>query len=312
MATQSIENTLFLGNGFSRTVFKNIPSWSELFEGTDSAIKNYTILYEAFRLDEERCGQEEADIKKELVKKIDMEFSSEQVREDIQHLEHFGRRLSEHHINNIITTNYDNGIEFILCEKCGYCEQKQKGVHPESIYSIRTCKAFAQDETGHRVKLWKIHGDLSRIPSIMLGFDQYCGSLSKMTDYVKANKRSGDGGNKVYCKKPMDEKCRTQEFDHISWIELFFRTNVYIVGFGMDFSELDIWWLLNKRARYMLKVPELKNVITYLHNVRYENEEKKPDIFAALRTFQVVCTPIECGPNYIEHIFEHIGQGCSK
>lgn len=143
-------------------------------------------------------------------------------------------------------------------------------MHPESIYSIRTCKAFVHDKTGHRVKLWKIHGDLSRIPSIMLGFD------------------------------------------HISWIELFFRTNVYIVGFGMDFSFLDIWWLLNKRARYMLSVPELKNVITYLYNVRYENEEEKPDIFAALHTFQVVCTPIECGPNYIEHIFEHIGQGCSK
>lgn len=285
MATQSIENTLFLGNGFSRTVFQTIPSWSELFGGTDSAIKNYTILYEAFRLGEERCGQKEEDIKKELVEKIDMEFSSEQVREDIQNLEHFGRRLSEHHINHIITTNYDNGIEFILREKCGYCEQKQAGAFPERVYSIRTYKTFVHDKTGHSVKLWKIHGDLSRLPSIMLGFDQYCGSLSKITDYVKGRYKSTQDGSKVQCKKAMKEKCKTQEFDHISWIELFFRTNVYIVGFGMDFSELDIWWLLNKRARYMLKVPELKNVITYLHNVRYENEEKKPDIFAALRTF---------------------------
>lgn len=28
-------------------------------------------------------------------------------------------------------------------------------------------------------------------------------------------------------------------------------TDVHIIGFGMDFSEIDIWWLLSKRARLM-------------------------------------------------------------
>lgn len=45
------ENTLFLGNGFSRNVFKGIPSWEELFEGQTGEINNYTILYEVLTVE---------------------------------------------------------------------------------------------------------------------------------------------------------------------------------------------------------------------------------------------------------------------
>lgn len=34
-----------------------------------------------------------------------------------------------------------------------------------------------------------------------------------------------------------------------SWLDSFILGDVYILGFGMDFSELDIWWLLNRKKR---------------------------------------------------------------
>ena len=104
----------------------------------------------------------------------------------------------------------------------------------------------------------------------------------------------------------MKEKCSRNDFDNLSWVELFFRTNLYIIGFGMDFSEIDIWWLLNKRARFMLEIPEINNRITYLFNHDYENEEEKPALFAALKAFEVSWLPIESNADYISNIFSHI------
>ncbi len=74
----------------------------------------------------------------------------------------------------------------------------------------------------------------------------------------------------------------------------------------MDFSEIDIWWLLNKRARLLLEVPEIKNSITYLYDDKYESEKKKTAIFAVLRAFQVSYGPIQSGENYINNIFDNM------
>ena len=313
MDQKLIENTLLIGNGFSRSVFRNMPSWGDLFEGVSSSIQNYTILYEAFLLEKKRRGLTEDEVKKGLIEKIRAEFSGKSVKDDICDLEEFGHYMIQSHVNNILTTNYDNGIEFILCEFCGYRKQTPKNMVPEKIYSIRTYKLFVNDDTGHEVRLWKIHGDLERIRSITLGFDQYCGSLSKLSEYVKGTYKSSKKDAKVECAGPMDKKCKEQKFDQLSWAELFFRTNIYIVGFGLNSSEIDIWWLLNKRARLTIDIPQIKNTVTYLYNEAFEtpspistnkNVEEKKAMFAALDAFQVTYRPIKSGSGYISNIFE--------
>lgn len=296
------ENTLFLGNGFSRALFRNMPSWGDLFDGVDSSIRNYTILYEAFRLNTENKILKEEDVKNAVIRKIKDSFSKENIRDDIRELKNFGLLLEQHHVNNIITTNYDNGIELILCHYCGYKKKRPEGMMPEQVYSIRTYNIFCNEKTGHTIKIWKIHGDMDRIKSITLGFDQYCGSLSKLTDYIKGSYKSSKNCENLECKMHMKQKCSEQKFDHLSWAELFFRTNLYFVGFGMDFSEIDIWWLLNKRARFQLEIPTINNSITYLYIEQYKKPEDTA-IFAALDAFHVSCKCIEAGPNYITSIF---------
>lgn len=313
MDQKTTENTLFIGNGFSRSVFRDMPSWDDLFEDVSIAIQDYTILYEAFLLEKKRQGLTEDDVKKGLVEKIRAEFTGKSVKDDICDLEQFGHYMVQHHVNNILTTNYDNGIEFILCEFCGYREQTPKNMMPETIYSVRTYKLFVNDDTGHEVILWKVHGDLKRVRSITLGFDQYCGSLSKLSEYVKGTYKSSKKDAKVECAGPMDIKCKEQRFDQLSWAELFFRTNIYIVGFGLNSSEIDIWWLLNKRARLMIDIPQIKNTITYLYDEEFEtpsqasknkNAEEKKAMFAALDAFQVTYSPIISNSSYISNIFE--------
>ena len=41
---------------------------------------------------------------------------------------------------------------------------------------------------------------------------------------------------------------------------LFFNSDIHIVGFGFDYSEIDLWWILNKRARMMLANNSAKQI----------------------------------------------------
>ena len=49
--------------------------------------------------------------------------------------------------------------------------------------------------------------------------------------------------------KKIKNKVKENTYDGISWIELFFNSDVHIVGFGFDFYEIDLWNILTKRAR---------------------------------------------------------------
>lgn len=294
-----ISNTLVLGNGFLRALFKGVPSWKELFEHVESDIRNYTILYEVNLLKSKKTDNE---IKPELIHKITKTYSVENFKENISlDLNKFGEYLSSYNVQNIITTNYDEGIEFILCQKCGYKNIKTEGLAEEGIYSIRRYKKFINEKNSHCIKLWKIHGDINKIESIILGFDQYCGSLSKLSEYIKGKYKSDDVDGPE-CDIPMIEKCKNQKFDNLSWAELFFNTNVYIVGLGMDFSEIDIWWLLNNRVRIQNKVSQVQNKIIYLYDDKYDN--KKTDIFEALDAFKVERYSICSDKDYINKIFK--------
>lgn len=311
------ENTLFLGNGFSKTIFSDVPSWGNLYKNVKSALdNNYAMLYEKYLLEARSKGQSEEAVKEKLVDTIRKGFSGNNVKKEIDDLNKFGECLNNCRINNIITTNYDYGIETILEKWCGYKRQEVEDLEEEKIYSIRTYKLFEHKGNQHQVRLWKIHGDLDRIKSITLGYDQYCGSLGKLTSYVKGTYTSSNPNAVSKPIKSMEEKCTSQKFDEISWIELFFRTNVYIVGFGLDFSEIDIWWLLNKRARLMCDISNCENKVTYLYNKDYETPLKnkgdsettieKKALFEALKAFQVDCLPLDCSLSYVSSIFKAI------
>lgn len=267
-----------------------------------SPVENYTILYEICWLNS--VGVSEADKKKELAKSIKESVSAEKINWELKALREFGEKLKKKHINNIITTNYDNGIDILLCDICGYKATKKTRTD-EKVYSIRTYTEYENPKLEHKVKIWKIHGEFDRIASIMFGYDQYCGALSKLSQYIKGSYKSSSKNGPV-CKTNIIDKCRYNEFDGLSWAELFFNSNVYIAGFGMAFSEIDLWWLLNKRARIKKELSKVSNKICYLYNKKYDNPEKKSDIFEALKAFDVDTFEIAWDEEFINNIFDKI------
>lgn len=90
--------------------------------------------------------------------------------------------------------------------------------------------------------------------SICLGFEQYSSSLAKIrTDLVHSTRNINDAKDPhtFHLKDVMLglKKANGEDEDDGTWYLKFFKEDVYILGFGLDLSEQDIWWLLDYRIR---------------------------------------------------------------
>ena len=162
--------------------------------------------------------------------------------------------------DDFLTTNYDYTFINSLKEEIPL-EINDKST--EGIYSIRRKKTIVTNN--NKFDVWHIHGEIDTIPSIMLGLDHYCGSVGKIDGYVKGNYEFQLNNENVRIES-ISDKLKSGRFDGTSWIELFFNSDIHIVGFGFDYSEIDLWWVLNKRARLMLannSTKKIRNTIFY-------------------------------------------------
>ncbi|CRN06142.1 hypothetical protein PYEL_19340 [Pseudomonas sp. URMO17WK12:I11] len=139
----------------------------------------------------------------------------------------------------ILTTNYDFTIEEALAGPL----YNPAFLYPESRYSL-----FRRYQAGSK-DIWHIHGDSARPSSMVLGYDQYAGSLQKIRNYV--NEGVKIKAHDYRLSSPV--KNGVIEFESnrsiYSWVDHFLRDHLHIVGLGMDFTEIDLWWLLlHKRS----------------------------------------------------------------
>lgn len=320
-----IKNTLLIGNGFNRAVYPGAPDWGSLYgnEQERLSLSNYTFLYEAGLLNTDKSDNQ---YKRRIADELRLATQVSKINYNINGIEIFGNLLEKHNISELITTNVDKGIENVLTGINGFAEEWPESIEQslgEKIYSIRRNVNYKCGD--FKLRIWKIHGDIDNIASISLGFDQYCGSLAKMKGYMNGEY---DLEEDYACKisilekfnKPAEEASnRVDQLDDISWIELFFKTNVYIACFGMDFSEIDIWWLLNKRCRLIKLGVPINNKIVFLYN-EYDtgdpvsekevvNEQKKKvfqEKLTLLKIFGVECRKIDAGMRCLTSLFEQI------
>ena len=267
-----MKNSLLFGNGINRLT-ENSVSWNTLLEQLkgnkkfDNGELPYTMIYERVLLENDKnkslkIDEVEYDIKREISKQL---FEQKTNR--------FYSKLIDLEFDNYLTTNYENTFENTINNNYFFQNEKKGGFieynRTEKIYSIRRYSKFIWNK--RKAKLWKIHGEIANPKSIMIGLDHYGGYVSKINDYVKGNYRITKGKKKIRLKSIRD-KVKSGEFDGISWIELFFNSNLHILGFGMDYSEIDLWWILNKRARLMNEIP-INNTIT-LYSDKMNSEKK--------------------------------------
>ncbi len=234
-----MESTLFFGNGIN-LLTEEKAKWDELLVSLSEIAgtkvvgletKPYTMIYEEL-LSKSSIG--EMAFKEHVINKV-ADFKENDFYDQISSLK----------FKNYITTNYDLTLEKSFEKSLFQIENDQ----PEAIYSIRS-KLNVLDNQGNCVsKIWHIHGDVNRVKSISLGLDHYCGSIGKIDSYIKGTYSFIRNKDKVHSKS-IDSKINQKESrDEYSWIELFYYSNIHFLGFGLDYSETDIWWILNRRAR---------------------------------------------------------------
>lgn len=253
----NIEQTIFFGNGINQ-ISNNDISWSAILSsiGHTCTLKDvpYTLQYEDSFVN--FSGTPKPKYSKEyLLKEQYLKPLRKLVSNAIYKLK------ANHHVKNFITTNYDDTLDKELIS-LGYKRDNTVNTS-ESVYSIR--RLHRLEKSGNDVKdVWYAHGEIKYPKSIMLGYDQYCGTIGLLNDYLKGNYTLPDG-TKV---PSMVQRIKLSDTSRYSWIDLFFMTDVHIIGFGLGYDETDIWWILNRRKRMLLegKITTLPNNIYFYMN----------------------------------------------
>ena len=280
-----MKQSILFGNGVNRFT-DGMPSWKELLddisnieihEDVPNPLKYEAILLKQYKnsnwesdnastifikdandSNNNTKKKKETDLKNSISEKI-QSFKSN----DIIH------RITLLPVDHYLTTNYDKSL---------FNEYDKDSCTPhdvtEKLYSVRR-RYLLKNDNGERF-YWPIHGSCDKPASIMLGYDQYCGSLAKIVSYVK--------GNYDYrlAKIPSINQRLTDGFDYVySWVDLFFLTDIHILGLGLGYEETDLWWLLNRRKRIMNDIG-FYNKIYY-----YETSRIEPDKELIFNTFDV-------------------------
>ena len=151
----------------------------------------------------------------------------------------FYNKLAELEADNYITTNYESFIKVVLAEK-GYKVQEPVN------HCIKERPHFIMSNGSHNIRLWNIHGSIEYHESMMLGLYEYC-------DYVK-------GFNKLFK-------------EDYSWLNVMLTSDVFVLGFGLGYEEIDLWYFLVSRKRLYHDRKEAANRIVF-----YAIEDKSYDI----------------------------------
>lgn len=238
-----MRNTFFYGNGLNY-LSDNPVGWEDLLdtvmgdEKFDTNSLPYLMTYERIRLNWNKTKRNNENGISHLKVEIANLLKS-------QSPNLYYEKLLKLPIDNYLTTNYDYAINKAFHKLS--VKNLSKNNSTEELYSIRRNTSLI-NESGTSGTIWNIHGELDSPKSIMLGINHYCGSVGKIDGYLKGTYNFTLKGEKTKV-LPIEQKLKKQKFDGYSWLELFFNSNVHIAGFGLDFSEIDLWWILNKRAR---------------------------------------------------------------
>lgn len=271
----TMKNAILFGNGLN--LLNGGISWNDLLEKISSEpliekIPN-TLQYETIVLASEKYYNESFifNAGSLLLSNGSPLYTKKPIEEDIKNkikdeLKNFTsnfayQRLSELNVEQYITTNYDQTLYNLLCKK-GY--KNGESNNTESIYSIRRRFGLI-NKSGTCKYIWPIHGTIQHPKSIMLGLDHYCGSIGKINDYLKGDYNYTKNG-KTFTLDKITSRLKEQKCEiPFSWIDLFFTHNIHIIGLGLQYDEIDLWWILNRRQRYIKQFGKENTISNKIH-----------------------------------------------
>jgi len=240
--------SLLIGNGIN--LLSGNDSWLEVLKHLSGPSKKdeidkysdqkpFTLIFEEVAL---RSGsledESEYDLKVKVVDRLgDIEPNN------------YHEKIMKCGVENILTTNYDYTIEK------SYGRYGRSSVMPESKYSI------FRRTVNEKCSVWHIHGELEAPNTIMLGHEHYLGCVQKMRNYLSSGVESELVDGKI--KSPVKGDNPEFNFDNkpasrkniYSWVDIFLRDEIHILGFRIDYTENHLWSLLTQKEKMRRKYP---------------------------------------------------------
>ncbi len=182
-----------------------------------------------------------------------------------------------------MTTNYDTVFEHLAN---GHIRLRSAAVVREQRYSL-----FRHFPIDGRY-FWHLHGDVTAPRAIMLGYDHYAGALQKIGEYTTSRP-----AYRGFRPPPLIGRL-SPDMPLYSWVDLFFTTDVHILGLALDTVEMHLWWILSYRARMLADGRDITGTIRYYHprqtGIReHRAEERKLEMLEAfgVRMVRVAINP---------------------
>lgn len=167
----------------------------------------------------------------------------------------------------VLTTNYTYEAEGVLLGKDRFGKEDRRralacmdgSVHRRD--NLHFCY-IVQRKGQPPLPVWHIHGDLGRPDSMILSYYSYAKAISRLQKYNRQLKNAFQDA--VEARRLVTPR---------SWSDWFILGDVYTVGFGYDFSEFDLWWAAERKARENARVGRL---------IAWQDRQKKSDPVCAL------------------------------
>lgn len=230
-----MKNVLLLGNGIDRSFNSDPVSWGELLDKmtTNPAVPAHAPL--PFPLEVVlRTNDHVDEALKEHSRELAGSVKDARLREVLTRLLTMG-------FDDILTTNYDYTLEatafypdeltFARVSKA--MEHTPEVKRAEGRYMLHTYNTADLDGVTNRI--WHIHGEARKPSGMVIGHYLYVNLVSKWKEKLGERDKS--------------YKTFDQTKPSGCWLDSFIMGNVYVLGFGFDFSELDLWWLVNRKKR---------------------------------------------------------------
>ena len=158
-------------------------------------------------------------------------------------------QLPELHMDHVFTTNYSYCLEHAFFPRRSFEKRgtrskfrfdlreasEKEGKKREVQYRLHTGYWFPDPDRPQGTALWHIHGESSVPQGIILGHDRYGRLLARIVGCCQEIGKRAAGAE--------------GELPFFSWPSLFLFGDVYILGFGFDECEFDLWWLLRRKQR---------------------------------------------------------------
>ena len=301
-------SAILLGNGLNRCL-EDYPSWddllreisSEFFSGIGEDV-NPLLRFDAIMCEVKRDYGEATTNSEltELLKRLDRPALTD---EDVDFL----CAITASGVDTVLTTNYDYNLERALQKRL---VPSSSETEPHISWPQETSGSDKRHHVVGDVKVHHIHGELDCPNSICLGITKYIDNLAKTMDLLSGEQPSQSGAT---LRKLIDSNVFTSQPGwKKTWAELLFNSDIYIVGLGLTPVELDIWWLLMRRAQ-LLSYRELESQITnriYYFSL-FEKDKDKPDAkpFDALH---VTVKPLEVISGNWQGAYRNIWKEISK